>query len=274
MTLEEKLRRVRDDLDGMYNAGADIGYKTGYNHGKEQGFGEGYETGQRDGEEYAYPIGVEDGKKAEYDRFWDNCQNYGNRVQYAYGFAGKSWNNETFKPKYNICPDSSASAILYSTEIEGDLVEILSALGVTLDLSKATNLSSAFSASYFITRAGVIDAQNAETVASMCSNCRGLITIDRFVLKSDGSQKIDGVFAYCYALKNITIEGTIGQNGFDIHWSTGLTHDSLMSIINALQDKTGDTSGTSWVCTLGTTNLTKLTDEEKLVATRKGWSLA
>ena len=70
------------------------------------------------------------------------------------------------------------------------------------------------------------------------------------------------------------IGGTININGFDFHWSTKLSHDSLMSIINALQDKTTDTSGTSWVVTLGTENLAKLSDSQKAIATQKGWSLA
>ena len=212
------------------------------------------------------------GKQVEYDRFWDSFQDYGNRTHYGYGFAGDGWNNDTFKPKYNICP-STASAIFYSVEIEGDFVELLSALGITLDLSQATNLSSAFSSSTFITRLGVMNTSNATTIATMFSACYGLVTIDKLILKSDGSQTITNVLSQCNALENLTIEGVIGKNGFDIHWSTKLSHNSLMSIIYALQDKTGDTSGTSWVCTLGTENLAKLSDAEKAIATEKGWSL-
>ena len=47
-----------------------------------------------------------------------------------------------------------------------------------------------------------------------------------------------------------------------------LTHDSLMVVINGLQTVTGQT------LTLGTENLEKLTEEEKRVATDKGWMLA
>ena len=46
-----------------------------------------------------------------------------------------------------------------------------------------------------------------------------------------------------------------------------------MSIINCLKDYSTDTSGTSHTVTLGTTNLAKLTDEQKAIATEKGWSL-
>lgn len=54
---------------------------------------------------------------------------------------------------------------------------------------------------------------------------------------------------------------------------TNLTHDSLMSIINGLKDYSG--TGTTHTCTLGSTNLAKLTDEEIAIATeKKGWTLA
>ena len=48
-----------------------------------------------------------------------------------------------------------------------------------------------------------------------------------------------------------------------------LTHDSIMVIINGLQTVT-----TTQTLTLGSTNLAKLTDEEKKIATDKGWTLA
>ena len=51
--------------------------------------------------------------------------------------------------------------------------------------------------------------------------------------------------------------------------SNKLTHDSIMVIINGLQTVT-----TTQTLTLGSTNLAKLTDEEKKIATDKGWTLA
>jgi hypothetical protein len=44
-----------------------------------------------------------------------------------------------------------------------------------------------------------------------------------------------------------------------------------MSIIYALKDYSG--TSTSKTVTLGTTNLNKLTEAEKAIATQKGWSL-
>lgn len=42
------------------------------------------------------------GKQAEYDRFWDNFQDNGNRKIYWYGFASPGWNQETLNPKHKI----------------------------------------------------------------------------------------------------------------------------------------------------------------------------
>ena len=50
-----------------------------------------------------------------------------------------------------------------------------------------------------------------------------------------------------------------------------LSHDSLVSIIGGLYDMTGDMAKT---LTMGATNLAKLTDEEKQIATDKNWILA
>ena len=52
--------------------------------------------------------------------------------------------------------------------------------------------------------------------------------------------------------------------------SCPLTHDSIMNVIN----KAADVTASPATLTLGSTNLAKLTDEEKAIATNKGWTLA
>lgn len=49
---------------------------------------------------------------------------------------------------------------------------------------------------------------------------------------------------------------------------TDLTHESLINILNALPNSTN-----GYTCTLGSSNLAKLTDEEKAIAVDKGWTL-
>ena len=73
-------------------------------------------------------------------------------------------------------------------------------------------------------------------------------------------------------LEEFYVEGEIAISGLSLSSCKKLTHDSLMSIINALADKTG-ASGT-WKVTLGSTNLAKLTADEIAIAEGKGWTLA
>ena len=42
------------------------------------------------------------GKQAEYNAFWDAYQDNGTRTNYNYAFSAKSWNKENFKPKYDL----------------------------------------------------------------------------------------------------------------------------------------------------------------------------
>ena len=73
---------------------------------------------------------------------------------------------------------------------------------------------------------------------------------------------------YCPELTTITGNPNF-KSSIDLSRSTKLTHDSIMVVINGLQTVTS-----SKKLTLGSTNLAKLTDEEKKIATDKGWTLA
>ena len=219
------------------------------------------------------PKVFEAGKKAEYDEFWDAFQNNGNRTDYYAGFRG--WNGVSFKPKYNIKPATAYMLLAYFDDGKAsadriDLVEHLEELGVTLDFSNTTNFQYAFWTCR-INRIGIIDTRKASALNQTFDIYSGH-TIDKLILKADGSQTFSNTFRSASVLKNLTIEGVIGKNGFNVSWSTALTHDSLMSIINALQDKSADTSGTTWLVTLGTDNIAKLTAEELNIIESKGWT--
>ena len=195
-----------------------------------------YEAGRQAG---SYGEGFEDGQKAEYDRFWDEYQQNGDRVHYSYAFCGYGWTNDTFKPKYDIRPTSAAS-MFYLTQIQGDFVELFENLGVTLDLSKAGSFNILFGTAQYITRLGVLDGSSASNLTQTFINCYALVTIDKLVLKSDGTTTFSQSFTGCRSLQNITIEGTIGQS---IDFSAcPLTPDSMISIINHLKDFYDDTA--------------------------------
>ena len=226
-------------------------------------FGEVYEI---DGDD-RYDEGFDAGKQAEYDAFWDVYQQNGTRLDHLGAFAGVGWSNGNFKPKYDIKP-SATYMMFRGALISGDLVDALSKLGVSLDFSECTDVRYTFMSSQ-ITRLGVIDLSSATLTENMFNGARQLRTIDKLILKADGSQTFSSFFNNTSALENITIEGFIGNN-ISFSSCTKLTHDSLMSIINHLQTK----SSGSFVLTLGTRNIGELSDAEKAIATEKGWTLA
>ncbi len=174
------------------------------------------------------------GKQSQYDEFWDNYQNYGESADYQYSFGGRRWTDELFLPKYDL--------------VGGNFYRCFHSSGITtvdkvIDASGATNMGQAFYGA-------------------------SIVTIKE--LRFGERNTFDGTFISARALANLTATGTIAVN-IDFNYCTKLTKESLLSIINALKDNAG---GTTLTLTLGTTNLNKLTDEEKAVATQKGWTLA
>ena len=109
--------------------------------------------------------------------------------------------------------------------------------------------------------------QNATNLVNCFGACRSLTTLHLPAGFGQNATNLANCFRNCTALTTIT-----GNPNFKSSISIGiasLTHDSLMVVINGLQTVT-----TSQTLSLGTTNLAKLTDDEKKVATDKGWTLA
>lgn len=240
LTLAEKLTIIANNEQKVYDAGYAEGLKNGgggegggsYDEGFEAGKVEGIEIGRVEG----YEQGEAAGKQAEYDAFWDGYQDCGNLKIYKYSFAGKGWNINTFKPKYDIKPTSATNMFQeFGNSISCDLVEILENQGVVLDTSNCTNLGTGFYGATF-THLPKIDMSSSQagesSVGYLFANMGRLATIDEFVLKDDGTQKLETTFSNNTKLENIKFGGVIGQN-LDIHWSP-LTADSIKNIIEHL----------------------------------------
>ena len=213
-----------------------------------------------------YERGVEDGRQIEHGRFWDAFQGNGKRMDYTYAFAHGGWTKDNFAPKYTIRPTLANTMFYKNADANFSLPEALQSCGVQLDFSKTTNMQYCFNLSA-LTEIGVVDVRNASNFSQAFSDTANLKKIEKLI--DNSSQTFSNVFRNASALEEIKIEGVIGQNGFNVNTSPYLTHDSLMSIINALQSGVA-----SRTCTLGVTNLAKLTDAEKVIATQKGWTLA
>lgn len=78
------------------------------------------------------------------------------------------------------------------------------------------------------------------------------------------------VFESCTALEDVQV-GTDWNMSLRLNVSSNLTADSMVAMFNNLKNLTDETAKT---LTLGSTNLAKLTDEQKAIATNKNWILA
>lgn len=182
-----------------------------------------------------YNSGISSGKQSQYDEFWDNYQNNGNRTDYSYAFYGEGWNDTTFNPKYPL---------------------VITSANTMFALNNITEL-------------GVIDLSNARNFNGMFSTSKQLWKIEK-VITAKGITNCTNMFRNCTGLTDITFEGVWDITGLTLQWSTGLTRESILSLIYILEDKSTDTSR-EWYITIGDENLAKLTLEEQNIAYNKGW---
>ncbi|MBQ4109696.1 MAG: hypothetical protein IJC74_02315 [Clostridia bacterium] len=213
----------------------------------------------------------EAGKKAEYDKFWDAYQYNGKRTQYIYAFSGGNgygWNDDSFYPKYDMQPAHMLG--MFSGNVCTNLKQRFEECGITLDTSNCKYFKSAFENAH--------TSELPKLNLSKMKDCAYLFSsssIKKLDIIFSESTSINSTSAFSIIpyLTDLTIEGVLGSNNFSISGSTQLTHESLMNIVNCLKDYSDYTGTTVYKVTLGTTNLNKLTDEEKAIATEKGWTL-
>lgn len=150
-------------------------------------------------------------------------------------------------------------------------------VNLTWDTSSCTTMKQMFSFNYNGSSSNytsIILNFNTPNVTSMYdmfdTSYWTTIDISSFdVSKVTGTSWGTGFGDFTYSnLINFKAPKNISEN-IDFSYSRQLTHDSLMSIINNL----AEVSSTKTL-TLGSTNLAKLTDDEKAIATNKGWTLA
>ena len=208
------------------------------------------------------------GVQMQYDRFWDSFQNYGKRISCEYMFAGTGWNKKTLRPKYDIKP-TNANHLFSFTATSIDLVKHFEECGVKLDTSNATYAHGMFLQSNF-TRVGVIDLTGLTVGAKQIFyQAYDLVTIDKLNVKETNTYS--DTYTSCNKLKNITIEGTIGNN-INFKDSKQLTKESITSIINALSSTTSNLT----VTFSKTARKNAFTDNEwnTLIAKKSNWTIA
>lgn len=190
--------------------------------------------------------GIIEGKQAEYDAFWDVYQNYGSEVGVVYNnaFSYRKFNDDTYNPKYPLYIQdgtTTASQMFYDCGLSDTKVPIY---------CKARQLSQTFN-----------------------MNSGNLITITYLELLPTTTFYIP--FMGCNSLENITIGGTIGQNGLSFQWSPNLSKASITSIINALSTTTSGLSITLLASAVTKAFGSTTADEwTALIATRPNWTIS
>ena len=133
-----------------------------------------------------------------------------------------------------------------------------------LDTSKANDISYMFYDCTNLTAIPELNTSNATNMNAMFYNCRNLTTIP--ALDASNVTNMDNIFTNCSNLTEIHMRGI--REGFDISASTLFTREALVEILNNLARLSF-----SRTLRMGSDNLAKLTDEDKAIATSKGWNL-
>lgn len=184
----------------------------------------------------------EAGKQAEYDAFWDMYQENGNRTDYRYAFAYTKWDDVTFNPKYPLKFTGDAGYAFVGTVFEWPNRVL------QVDLSDATSIAWTFRNNLFH-HLGKCDLRSAASAYQTFSMCTNLETIEEIVTHAD--LQWNTPFAMTNCLKEVRFSGVIGQSGLDLSPASGLSHDSIVSVIGALS---GSTSGLTVTLPLAAVN--------------------
>ena len=130
-----------------------------------------------------------------------------------------------------------------------------------LDTSKVTNMYYMFHNCQALTSIPQLNTSNVTNMYGMFNSCTSLTTVP--ALDASKVTNMSGMFYNCTNLKSILMTN-IGTN-LDISASTKFERSDLLVILNNLKTVTSATT-----LTMGSTNLAKLTDEDKAIATGKG----
>ena len=166
--------------------------------------------------------------------FWDMFQNFGAKSDYTGAFA--YWKStEQLNPKYTIYPPAAEVDKMFKN------FDAPSINTSKFDLSRATMAYQTF----YAYKQSFVPYLNLKSkgYASTYAGSTFIETIEKFDV-SNVTSSYSSVFVGCSNLKNIVVEGIIGQSGLSFQDCPLLTYDSLNSIIAALERTTPGTTRT------------------------------
>lgn len=134
-----------------------------------------------------------------------------------------------------------------------------------LNTSNVNSMSSMFYICNSLTSIPLLDTSKVINMSNMFYGCSDLTTVP--ALDVSNVTNLNNMFSRCFSLKSILMTGM--KVSFDISASTQFEKSDLVTILNNLATVT-----TTQTLKMGATNLAKLTEEDKAIATNKGWTLA
>ena len=134
-----------------------------------------------------------------------------------------------------------------------------------MNTSNVINMTKMFYSCNKLTTVPLYDTSKVTRMEEMFWHCSDLQTVPAY--DCSNVTNMNNMFASCRSLKSILMTN-IGVS-LNIASSTLFERSDLLTILNNLKTVTS-----TKVLTMGATNLAKLTDEDKAIATGKGWTLA
>lgn len=186
------------------------------------------------------------GMQKAYDDSWDNVQNCGKRTGLYMGFAGNSWNDSTFRPKYPFANISEGNYMCHNSRI---------------------------------TYCPTLDWSDLSSVIQVFNGCKWLRTVEK-VIVSNKLVDIQASVFNCERLKDIRFEGELVSN---LRFVSGaLTKESIKSVFNVMSTTT---SGLTFSLFKSAVNREFETSEGardgitssewlNLIATRNNWTIS
>ena len=133
------------------------------------------------------------------------------------------------------------------------------------DTRKVTKMYSMFRSCTRLKNVPLFDTRKVTDMSSMFHECSSLTSVPSF--DTSNVTNMSGMFYNCSRLETIHMVN-IGAD-LSISSSTKFTREALLEIIGNLKTVT-----ITKTLAMGATNLSKLTEEDKAIATSKGWTLA
>lgn len=142
-----------------------------------------------------------------------------------------------------------------------------------VSLNEATNFTHMFDGCVSLLELDLPEAflNNPKMTDTTCmfQNCLKLETIP--MIDFTGVIQTSLMFYSCTNLKNITFKENTLNTPLTLASSRQLTHDSLISVLNSLVDRTGQEP---YALSIGTVNLGTLDDVDIAIATNKNWTVS